>query len=137
MIKEDYFNLSTMLNLKKPMGVLIKYTQTRVYDINNRKHDFAWSRYIQWRQAWVKECGEHLVCFFIIILFFYSKIELTSSSSFLCMELLGFSPSSPTLGLLCKSQVCSVGVSSWVCSIMAFSLMQLWCSLVSYAPCSS
>ena len=93
------------------MGVLIKYTQTRVYDINNRKHDFAWSRYIQWRQEWVKEVGEHLVCFFIILsLFIYSKIELTSSSSFLCKELLGFLPSSPTLGLLCKSQVCNVGV---------------------------
>ena len=94
------------------MGVLIKYTQTRVYNINNIKHDFAWSRYIQLRQARVKEVGEHLVCFLSLFsLFFYSKIKLTSSSSFLCMELLGFSPSSPTLGLLCKSQVCNVGVS--------------------------
>ena len=42
---------------------------------------------------------------------FYSKIELTSSSSFLCMEILVFSPSSPTLGILCKSQVCNIGVS--------------------------
>ena len=46
------------------------------------------------------------------------------------------SPFYPTLGLLCKSQVCSVGVSFWVCSITMFS----WCSphvfLASYAPCS-
>jgi hypothetical protein len=48
-----------------------------------------------------------------------------------------FAPSSPTLQLLCKSQVCSVRLSSWVCSITVFS----WCSfhvfLASYAPCSS
>jgi len=96
------------------MGILIKYNQTRVYDINNIKHDFAWSRYIQWRQAWVKEVGEYLVflsLFSLSLSFTYSKIELTSSSSFLCKELLGFLPSSPTIGLLCKSQVCIVGVS--------------------------
>ena len=36
-IKEDYFNLSTVLNLKKPMGIRIfEYTQTRAFIISKR-----------------------------------------------------------------------------------------------------
>jgi hypothetical protein len=34
LIKEGHFNLSTMLNLKRPMDVPIEYTQTRTYIIN-------------------------------------------------------------------------------------------------------
>ena len=58
--------------------------------------------------------------FFIYIIFyniFYSKVELTSSSSFFsmivfwCVWNLRLSPSSPTLGLFCRSQLCRVRVS--------------------------
>jgi hypothetical protein len=94
-----------------------------------KKHELAWSRYIQWRQAWVKGVGELLVLFslffniyffcnrFFCSLFFYSKVELTSAFLFLSKMIigvygtLGLSPSSPTLGLLCESQVCRIRVS--------------------------
>ena len=48
---------------------------------------------------------------------------------------------SPTLGLLCESQVCNVGVSFWVCSHskehQSVQLMQSLCSRASYVPCFS
>ena len=48
---------------------------------------------------------------------------------------------SPTLGLLCKSQVCNFGVSFRVCSNSkehhSVQLMQSSCSRASYVPCSS
>ena len=48
---------------------------------------------------------------------------------------------SPTLGLLCESQVCNAGVSFWVCSnskeYQSVQLMQSSCSRASYVPCSS
>jgi hypothetical protein len=39
-----------------------------------------------------------------------------------------FSPSSPTLGLLCESQVCDIGVSIWVCSISKEHQVHVWCN---------
>ena len=51
---------------------------------------------------------------------FCSKVELHYFFGWplVWMELVvRLSPSSPTLGLLCKSQVCRVKASSWVCSI--------------------
>ena len=48
---------------------------------------------------------------------------------------------SPTLGLMCESQVCNVGISFRVCSnfkeYQSVQLMQSSCSRASYVPCSS
>ena len=62
MIKEGHFNLSTMLNLKRPMDVPIEYTQTRAYIINKGGMDFERSSNIPMETDMSKGVGEHYLC---------------------------------------------------------------------------
>ena len=79
-------------------------------------------------------------------LFFFKQAKadtfLKQGYSFGWLELVAWRYAiSPTLGLLCESQVCNVGVSFWVCSHskehQSVQLMQSLCSRASYIPYSS
>jgi len=61
LIKEGYFNLSTVLNFKKPMDVPIEYIQTRAYEDKQRKHEFRRSSYVQ------MEIGELVVTYLSVL----------------------------------------------------------------------
>jgi hypothetical protein len=60
LIKEGHFNLSTMLNLKRPMDVPYECIQTRAYDINNNNMKL-YEQVTHMEINMSKGVGEHLL----------------------------------------------------------------------------